>query len=247
MNTLLYIMASNFRGARADEGQAVPTEPVGQASGSTPAEPTTSNAPTVNFEQLISKARQEEKEKLYPEIQKLKTQNEDKVGRINELLLSIGEKDETIKNLQGEIAELKKDSNKSVSEEVRAKDLKIIELQNLIEAKDNEVASIKLEAYKAQKLAEAGADVIPEMVTGTTPEEIDLSIESSKAMFARIASQVKGSVVVTQKTSNEIPMPNPNVASFNNQVSQLDLGQIDMFSKEGKAQYAQMRQQLGLK
>ena len=45
-----------------------------QAQPAQPAQP----APTVNFEELISKARKEEKEKLYPKITKLKEQIDEK-------------------------------------------------------------------------------------------------------------------------------------------------------------------------
>lgn len=56
---------------------------------------------TVNFEELIAKARQEEKDKLYPEIQSWKEKH-------NNLLLVIAERDAKIKELEGEITKFKK-------------------------------------------------------------------------------------------------------------------------------------------
>lgn len=241
MNVLL-IMKWNVRTARADEGQ-VPTE------GSNPTDgiATQTTAPTVNFEELISKARKEEKEKLYSEINKLKGQVDEKVKRINDLLIAIGEKDELLKGKESEIAELKKGSKVSESEEVKNLKLKITELENSLAMKDSEVASIKIESYKAQKIAEAGGELIPELVTGSTTEEIDLAIENSKTKYAEIVGRVKETVVVTQKPSTQIPPVNPNTQAFNQSVAQMDIAGMSMFDKNSRAQYAEMRKTMGLK
>lgn len=230
----------NVRTARADEGA-----PAGEG---TPApEGTPATAPTVNFEELISKARKEEKEKLYPEINKLKAQVEEKVKRINELLIALGEKDEIIKGKDSEIAGLKKNSKATESDEIKALKVKIAKLENALSDKESEIASIKLEAYKTAKIAEAGGELIPELVTGRTPEEIDLAIEKSKARYAEIVGRVKNTVVVNQKPSTEIPPANPNTQAFYNQINTMDIAGLSMFDKNSRSQYSEMRKQLGLK
>jgi len=229
----------NVRTARADEGA-----PAGE--GAPAPEGTPAPAPTVNFEELISKARKEEKEKLYPEINKLKAQVEEKVKRINELLIALGEKDEIIKGKDSEIAELKKNSKATESDEIKALKVKIVELENALSDKDNEIASIKLEAYKTAKIAEAGGELIPELVTGGTPEEIDLAIEKSKARYAEIVGRIKNTVA-QQKPSTEIPPANPNTQAFYNQINTMDIAGLSMFDKNSRSQYSEMRKQLGLK
>jgi hypothetical protein len=47
----------------------------------------------------------------------------------------------------------------------------------------------ELEAYKAEKLRVAGEEIIPELVGGTTKEEIDQSVETAVAKYHEIASK----------------------------------------------------------
>lgn len=243
-------MRNLFRVAKAVE----PIEPTQtQTQTQEPTQPTEPivKAPTVDFEALISKARQEEKDKLYPEINKLKGEQEKKVTRINELLIVIGEKDETIKQKDSEIAELKKaNSTKSDSEEVKTLKLKLAELENNLAIKDQEVSQIKLESYKTNKIVEvrnSGADLIQELVYGNSPEEIDASIELAKAKYAEIANRVKGTVVVNPtKPSTEIPPANPNLGTFQTQVEGLTNGRVNMFDPKQRAQYAEMRAKMGV-
>ena len=55
-----------------------------------PNEPPKNEGNTVNYEQLIAQARREEKEKLYPQIEKLKAQAEVLTKQVNEALLDLG-------------------------------------------------------------------------------------------------------------------------------------------------------------
>lgn len=199
----------------------------------------TSNT-TINFETLIAKARQEEKEKLYPQIQKLKTELEEKTKKINELLLALGEKDEVIR-------QLKSQSNKSDSEQVKELKKKINELEKQLKEKETELNNMKIEGYKQKKIAEAGGELIPELVTGSTEEEIDASIELAKQKYKEIVERV---IKNTQSnlTSTQVPPANPNVNNFSNpQISVNELENIDLFSPEGMKKYAELRKQLGLK
>lgn len=243
------------REVRAEEVNAGETEPQNQPSGAEPTDTTivnastnTSASPTVNFESLISKARQEEKDKLYPEITRLKGELVAKTNRINELLLSLGEKDEIIKQKDVKIAELEKDSKKSQSEEVKSLNNKIEELTNTIALKDAEIASLKIEGYKTQKINEAQGKLIPELVVGNTPDEIDASIERAKQRYAEILAQVQSSAKPATQNSTQVPPVNPNVQNINNQtVNTMDLMGVSMFDKNARAQYAEMRAKLGLK
>jgi predicted RNase H-like nuclease (RuvC/YqgF family) len=171
-----------IRQTLADEGEGegnTPSQPDGGGQDPAPNTPPPAQ-PNIDFESLIAKARKEEKEKLYPEITKLKEEVEKKVARINELLLAIGEKDEIISQKDKEIKELKNNSKKSDSQEVKELNIKIAELENKLAEKDREINTIKLTSYRDKKIAEAGGELIPELVTGNSEEEIDLSIEKAK-------------------------------------------------------------------
>jgi hypothetical protein len=235
---VMSMMMWNVRTAHA-EGEETP--PAGSET-----TPPATKSPTIDFEELIAKARKEEKEKLYPEINKLKTQAEEKTKRVNELLLAIVEKDEALKQKDSEIAQLKKGSGQGDSEEVKALKIKVAELENIVAQKDGEVTKTKLEAFKTVKVAEAGGQLIPELVMGNSEEEILASIEKSKQRYVEIVGSVKGTVVVTPKDSTQIKPANPNMQKFNEQVNAMDIKGINMYSPEGRKQYAEMRKQMGL-
>ena len=74
-------------------------------------EPPKNEGNTMNFEQLIAQARREEKEKLYPQIEKLKAQAEVLTKQVNEALLAKGAAEK-------ELADLKESQKKGDSEEV---------------------------------------------------------------------------------------------------------------------------------
>lgn len=213
---------------------------------------TTQQAPTLNFETLIAKARQEEKEKLYPEITKLKADLEEKIKRVNQLLISLGEKDESIKKLESQLAEVEKGSKKSESEVVKQLNLKIEELTNALALKDGEIASVKIESYKSQKISECGGKLIPELVMGQTQEEIDASIQVAKQRYEDILAQVSVQTTATPQaskpTQNQIPPANPSTNQFSsNTVNVNDIAGMSMLDKSSRAHYAEMRKQLGLK
>lgn len=238
-----------IRQTLADEGEGegnTPAQPDGGNQDPTPNTPPTQ--PNIDFESLIAKARKEEKEKLYPEITKLKEEVEKKVARINELLLAIGEKDEIISQKDKEIKELKNNSKKSDSQEVKDLKIKITELENKLAEKDREINTIKLASYRDKKIAEAGGEIIPELVTGNSEEEIDLSIEKAKERYKEIISKIASQQQIKPQNSNNIPPANPNTSTFiNSQVSTQSLSGLNLMTPEGRAEYARIRKQMGLK
>ena len=181
-----------------------PTEPQPQAN-------------TVNFEDLIAKARQQEKAKLYPQIQKLQEQNNALTEKNNAHLLTIGEKDARISELEKQLAESNNASKKGASEKEASLLSKIAELEKeLTDIKANTVSREEIEAeikaeydvklYREQKLREVGDTVIPELITGTTIEEIDASIKVSQERYNQITSKFLGGV--------QVPVANVNTTSF---------------------------------
>ena len=246
-----------IRQALADEGgEPNSSQPVGEGTTSTlpsttePVTDSTHSHSSIDFESLIAKARKEEKEKLYPEITRLKEELEKKVARINELLLAIGEKDEIISQKEKEIKDLGSNSKKSESQEVKELKIQIADLENKLSEKDGEISFIKLDSYKQSKVAEAGGEIIPELVVGNSEEEIDLAIEKAKARYKEIITKVATTATINSNTqnSNNIPPVNPNTGNLDKGASTaMNLSGIDMMTVEGRAEYNRLRVQLGMK
>lgn len=204
---------------------------------STPSEPTPSG--TLNFEDLVSKARKEERDKLYPEINKQKE-------RANSFLLVIQERDNTIKELTAEVAKLKADLEKASTNSNKGTSAKESELQAIISNLENQVEVLKashekelslkeVEIYRIQKLAEAGDAIIPELVTGSTPEEIDQALELSKTRYNAIVSKQLGNITY----------PAANLPSNAGQL-QLDKTPEEI-SRMSASEYAEWRKSAGIK
>ena len=195
--------------------EQAPTEPVvTEPNAPVVTEPTT---PTVNYEDLIAKARQQEKSKLYPQITKLEEEKKALVEKNNANLLLIGEKDSKIAELTKKISELETTAQNGASEKEKTLLSKISELEKeLADTKANVCSREEVEAeikaeyevklYREQKLREMGNTVIPELITGATKEEIDASIVVSQERFSQISNQILGSV--------QVPVGNPSISSL---------------------------------
>lgn len=140
--------------------------------------------PEVNYEQLIAQARKEEKDKLYPRIQKLEEENKTLTKSNNNYLLQIaalkdeleklksaGDSDEvktlkqTIADLQGQIETLK---NNAVDEEA-------------IRKKVADEYEVKMYAQEQIALHKGSilSTLIPD-IKGATKEEVDAAIKTAK-------------------------------------------------------------------
>lgn len=223
--------------------------------------------PTVNYEDLISKARKEEKDKQYKNIERLKTQvntlteqhNNDlltiadlekKLEEANKKLTTAGSGDSeeiktlkaTIQTLEGEKADLDKkvkdyEANKPQSREEIEKEVRT-ELEKEYEVK----------TYKAQKMAELKDQLlVPELVGGDTKEDIDKSIEAalSRSEEIRKSLGIAGGEGGEKKPPKRTPKSpaNPSGGTGGKEVSFERLATMDVRSKE----YAELRQQLGLR
>ena len=195
---------------------------------------------SVNFEDLIAKARKEERDKLYPELNKYKE-------KVNNLMLVIAERDSEIADLKKELEEVKKENaklqenvekgvktNKTISELTATISVLERQLEELQTKYDADVTALKLEAFKKEKIAEAGGELIPELVTGNSEEEIIASIELAKQRYQEII----------QKAVQNVQMP---AANPNQNVIQLKEKSIDEIASMTPQQWAEYRKQLGLK
>lgn len=203
--------------------------------------------PTVNFEDLITKARAEEKAKLYPKIQKLEGENAKLVEKNNSLLLDLGTKDAEISDLKSQIEKAKSSKEATESETVKALKDEIKTLKATI--KDMESNAVDVDAltesirgeydvklYREQRLREVGDTIIPELVMGTTKEEIDASITNAQSRFNDIIAKHGGNVAPTV-TPNNVNTTSLNVKDFS----------VEDISNMTPQEWAEKRKMLGFK
>lgn len=241
--------------AFAEEGNPTPNEThEGEGEGG-------KTTPTINYEDLIAKARKEEKEKQYKTIEKLKTQVntlteqhntdllkvadlEGKLNTANEKLTKAGSGDsEEVKTLKDTIKTLekeKKDLEDKVKKFEESKPVSREEVETQVRAELE--AEYEVKTYKATKMAELKDDLlVPELVMGTTKEEIDASIQSALAR----SEEIKKNLGI-QKSQKRTPKStsNPSISTVqDNEVSLERLATMDVRSTE----YAELRKQLGLR
>ena len=230
-----------------------------------PAEPPKNEGNTMNFEQLIAQARREEKEKLYPQIEKLKAQAEVLTKQVNEALLAKGA-------VEKELADLKESQKKSDSEEVTKLKAQVEALKSENEnLKKNTVSEedlrkkleeeYQVKLYAKDKLAENKdkiLSVFAEKVVGNTKEEIDSAIEKAIESSNEIRKELgvedkkkpekkdnKDSEGKKEsKSQNNPPAPNPQGGE--GEKGKFDLEYIQSLDPRSE-EYAKWRKSVGLK
>lgn len=223
-----------------------------------------SKAPTINYEDLIAKARKEEKEKQYKTIEKLKTQVNTLTEQHNSDLLKVADLEKQLQEAtekltkagSGDSEEVKtlKETIKTLTADKEALDKKVKEYESTKPVSREEVeAEVRAEleteyevkTYKATKMAELKDDIlVPELVFGNTKEEIDASIQTALERSAEIKKNL--GINVTKKPDKRTPKSpaNPSVSGVQDtEVSLERLATMDVRSPE----YAQLRKQLGLR
>ena len=222
-------------------------------------------APTINYEDLIAKARKEEKEKQYKTIEKLKGQIETFTKQHNDDLIIVADLKEKLAKAEAKLstagtsdseevktlkAELKtaQDSVASLTADLeKFKNTKPVSREE-VEAEDRAELETEYEVktYKATKMAELKDDIlVPELVMGTTKEEIDASIQSALDRSAEIKKSlgIEDGKKQPQKRTPKSPA-NPSVSGIQDkEISMEYLASLDVGSKE----YAEVRKQLGLR
>ena len=230
-----------------------------------PAEPPKNEGNTVNFGQLIAQARREEKEKLYPQIEKLKAQVEVLTKQSNEALLAKGA-------VEKELADLKESQKKGDSDEVTKLKAQVEALKSENEdLKKNTVSEedlrkkleeeYQVKLYAKDKLAENKdkiLSVFAEKVVGNTKEEIDSAIEKAIASSNEIRKELgvedkkkpekkdnKDSEGKKEsKSQNNPPAPNPQGGE--GEKGKFDLEYIQSLDPRSE-EYAKWRKSVGLK
>lgn len=229
---------------------------------------TQSSSATINYEQLIAAARKEEKDKLYPRIQKLEEENKKQVEMNNNNLIKIGDLMERVKTLEAENKSLKE--NVKDSDEVKSLTKRVAELEaenkSLKENAPDEKAiraeiekEFELKSYITEQ-KNSNKDAILssflDRITGTTKEEVDKSVADLKDETLSIKRDLglvddKGNPVEKKKTSDEkkssgkTPKANPSADTGNTTVN-YDLEYVRNLDPSSE-EYKEFRKSLGLK
>ena len=220
--------------------------------------------PTINYEDLIAKARKEEKEKQYKTIEKLKAQVNTLTEQHNGDLLKIADLEKQLQDANekltkagsGDSEEVKtlKETIKNLTADKENLDKKVKEYESkkpvdreeiVAEVKAELEAEYEVKTYKATKMAELKDDIlVPELVFGNSKEEIDASIQSALERSAEIKKNLGISTDKKQEKRTPKSPANPSVSRVQDtQVSIERLATLDVRSPE----YAELRKQLGLR
>lgn len=222
--------------------------------------------PTINYEDLIAKARKEEKDKQYAKIERLEAQVKSLTEQHNNDLLKIAEFEgklesaekklatsgagdsEELKTLKTELASVtaERDSLKKEVAGLKKDSIDLDEYEKELRGKIESEYAVKL--YRVEQLSAHKADIlVPELVMGETQEEIDKSIEAAIARSNEIKASLGVQTTPQQAQQGQGRTPkapaNPSTDFFQSSgVSLEKLATMDVSSPE----YANLRKQLGL-
>lgn len=197
-------------------------------------------------EALLAKARQEEKDKLYPQLEELRSTTKE----VQDALRLEREEKERIRREAESQAEEERKSQLS-AEQLLQEGLQKIEEQlaserqaraALEERIQQDKRKEQLAAYRVQKIKEANGQIIPEIVQGSSETEIDANTLIAKARYVELVESLKEARA--EEVRGQMPRPaSPDtepqeLAELN---KQLDNFEIDMVRyKRDKTYRAEM-------
>lgn len=222
-------------------------------------------APTINYEDLIAKARKEEKDKQYKAIEKLKAEKETLIKQHNDDLLKIAELEkkveeaenklasagsndsEAVKTLKDEIVSLNNSKAELEKQLEGYKDIEIVDRDEIAKNVRAELeAEFEVKSYKLEQMTEHKDDIlVPELVIGSTKEEIDNSIKAAIERSNQIRASLGATITPSTQQKRTPNTPNnPSVRGVQDTGYSLEqLANLNPASPE----YAEIRKQLGLK
>lgn len=164
----------------------------------------------------IAKAREDEKNKLYPQLEELrktvtelqkerdeKLEAERKAREAAEAAAEEARKADTDTRTLLQEQEARFQAELARLEEERQQERQILDMERQYQ---------ELQAYRASAVAAAQDDIVPELldlVTGTTREEIDASIDGLKARSARIIEQMQAAQQAARAGMRGAPVTAP--------------------------------------
>lgn len=182
--------------------------------------------------ELVQNARKQEKDKLYKTLEQREKEAKELQEQLQQAMEALKKYEEqnltAEEKVQRELEKLRKEHDELVQA-----------LQREKEEAERKARKAELERYKAEKLREAGNEIIPELVGGDSEEEIDASIERAKAKYQEIAQQFEAKLKQTQTAQIKDAFHSTNPAGGN--IKPLTAEEIRRMSPE---EYAKHREQI---
>lgn len=244
--------------SRAEDAADTPVPSDDKSSNPSPA-PAKVSTPVetqINYEDLIAKARKEEKDKLYGQITDLQTKLKAMTKSNNENMLKAAD-------VEGQLEKMR--NNNAESEEVTNLRKQLADVQKEFEnykqsTPTEEALREKIEAeyeVKLYKIEQLGSDalkkeILPvflDSITGNTKEEIDKAIELAKEKTKQAREQMGMTEPVATAAPQRESVPravSPNDPLKNGFGSGTDLNYIANLPADSP-EYAEWRKKMGLK
>lgn len=187
--------------ASAQQPPQADEAPQAEAKVETPVEETFTKA---QLQEMLTKARQEEKDKLYKSIEKTKTESQNLQAERDKVLNDLKLAEKKLTTLQ--------DSNMSDIEKVNKQIELLAEQNNLLKSQLEQVSQqaearvreSEVKSYRQKQIEQSGL-LFPEMVKGSTPEEIDAFIAMLKEREQSVRQQVEDRL--WSEKAQDVPRP----------------------------------------
>lgn len=210
--------------------------------------------------EMIEKARSQEKDKLYPTIEKTDQRAQILEAEVKELtkFRKTAEKQEAdrIKAIE-DAQRAKEEAELSAKDLIAKRDLDFAarleqlqaENEQRIALMEQEVKFNQLQAYIQRRVSEEGNTIVPELIdfiNGSTAEEVEASIELLKAKSQAIAEAARGA-----RTAQQRSMPGVAPSSGSNGVTTIDQQGERQYSAEdirgmSMQEYNALRKKIGM-
>jgi hypothetical protein len=203
MSDMITTTPANTESSQASAQQPPQADeaPQAEAKVETPVEETFTKA---QLQEMLTKARQEEKDKLYKSIEKTKTESQNLQAERDKVLNDLKLAEKKLTTLQ--------DSNMSDIEKVNKQIELLAEQNNLLKSQLEQVSQqaearvreSEVKSYRQKQIEQSGL-LFPEMVKGSTPEEIDASIAMLKEREQSVRQQVEDRL--RSEKAQDVPRP----------------------------------------
>lgn len=180
-----------------------------QTSDKTPKSDTTPKPDSKTYSEaqlaeMLEKARSDEKSKVFGKLDALKEQNAKALAIAEEAAAQLKQVEADRDALrEGRVSELK-----SVNDELgqlREQNAKLSStIDSIAEASVQRIYEFEMKAYRAEKISGSGLKLV-ELVTGSTKEEIDASIQAALTREAELTAEVKEAV--RKELATNLPTP----------------------------------------
>lgn len=194
----------------------------------------------------LKKVREQEKSKLYPQIESLKEElnslKQERESRLEEEARLRAEAEAEAKRRAEEEMDVRDLLNKKEQEWQERLESERLEREKAFALLERERMFSELNAYRSSRLEEERENIIPELIdliTGNTPDEIEASIAGLKDRSMRILESAQQAMSSARKemTGSRITAPPSGPLDTNSEQQQFSAEQIAAMSVTDYAKY----------